>query len=213
MTLKERRAAVKAAGIGTHPAGTDEFSYLMMVMKNHHNMEENLKTGIAALKVVPKQHGLQLQYVLCNGATFPLGYSKNSLFQGDVACVKNKVLSAMRYAIADQVQACRSTWIEKGRGACELCHRQDFLPHVDHQGIAFSQIADEFLAERPSSNWSKEDFYHEPTVRFADGKHEEWIRSWQIHHASAALLRVICRSCNCSKGAYGYKRAKRVHLG
>lgn len=114
----------------------------------------------------------------------------------------NAVKQAMRGAIYYQLKAFRDS--------CELpaiCYltgkkiRPGMRTDVDHIGMTFSEIADEFLREK-CLNYSAVVLKGPPTAKmFSDQKlWEEWV----AFHMSKARYALVCASANRSKGCGDY---------
>ena len=73
---------------------------------------------------------------------------------------------------------------------------------IDHIGMTFSEIADEFVREK-CLNYSRILLKGPPTAKvFADS--ELW-QQWVAFHLEKARYALVCASANRSKGADGYE--------
>jgi len=121
----------------------------------------------------------------------------------------NKVKSAMRFGVGDQLKDFRSK--AKLPTVCYISGkelRRGNRIDVDHVGMSFSEIADSFLA---SEGLVYTDVYlvGPPTAkRFKDPF--LWER-WQSFHKEKAQFSLVCASANRSKGAGDYKTPESLY--
>jgi 5-methylcytosine-specific restriction endonuclease McrA len=118
---------------------------------------------------------------------------------------------AMRNSVDDQIEKFRQT----AKSKCQECGRVDHL-HVDHYKIPFSKLRDDFLTWFRNENGVipqlfAKDKAGRPVFDMKNKEHLEFCYNWDQYHEYYAQLRILCRSCNCSKGDYGYRQSmKRV---
>jgi hypothetical protein len=120
----------------------------------------------------------------------------------------NAVKAAMRCGITYQLKAFRD--------ACNLpcvCYlsgkkiRPGMKTDIDHIGMTFSEICDEFIREK-SLNYSRIVLKGPPTAKvFAD--RELW-EQWIAFHLQKARYSLTLASANRSKGAGGYETPKEL---
>jgi hypothetical protein len=120
----------------------------------------------------------------------------------------NNVKSAMRSGISYQLRAFRDS--------CTLpmvCYlsgkkiRPGVATDVDHIGMTFSEICDEFVREK-CLNYSRITLKGPPTAKlFADGN--LW-QEWVAFHMAKARYSLTLASANRSKGAGGYETPKEL---
>jgi hypothetical protein len=115
----------------------------------------------------------------------------------------NSVKSAMRGGISSQLRDFRSS-VELPV-VCYLTGkkiRPGMKVDVDHVGISFSELADNFLANK-SLKYSEVSLEGPPTAkRFRD---KELWNEWRDFHEEFARLALACASANRSKGSEGYQ--------
>lgn len=116
---------------------------------------------------------------------------------------------AMRNSINDQIVKFR----ENAKLKCEECGRVDHL-HVDHYEIPFSKLRDDFLDWFKNNNGIiPEHFAKDRAGRTVFDmnikEHLEFCYNWDQYHVYYAKLQILCRSCNCSNGDYGYGMSKK----
>lgn len=97
----------------------------------------------------------------------------------------------LRKCIADELKAWRSSCDQQN---CEVCGSPDFLT-TDHLHPPFFEIAEEFIAAE--KDIPLEDGPVGAGKIMADVDQEA---RWIAFHASRAVYRLLCRSCNASKG-------------
>ena len=115
----------------------------------------------------------------------------------------NAVKAAMRGGIYYQLKSFRD-----GHQLPAVCYltgkklRPGMRTDVDHIGMTFSEIADQFVREK-CLNYSRILLKGPPTAKvFADS--ELW-QQWVAFHLEKARYALVCASANRSKGADGYE--------
>lgn len=114
-------------------------------------------------------------------------------------------LSALRNAIfySPVMQSARQLCSERG-AVCAKCTKDKKLT-VDHVGIPFSKLVDDFLALKDMKLASL------PIV-FRDGAYavsnDELRAEWVAFHDELVEYEGLCSSCNASKGSGGYRHRK-----
>ena len=108
-----------------------------------------------------------------------------------------KNIAALRVAVRGHMRAFRDQSAEQicANGNC----RVPYDITVDHVGEPFISIASDFLKSRDIKLYQKDgigDVMADATVE------AEWVE----FHGKRAAYQLLCRSCNSSKGAGGYKR-------
>lgn len=108
-----------------------------------------------------------------------------------------KNLAVLRIAVREHMRAYRDQCDE------QICANQScrtiYDITVDHAGEPFISIASDFLKIRNIETYQKDgigDVMADATVE------AEWVE----FHGKRAVYQLLCRSCNSSKGAGGYKR-------
>lgn len=106
-------------------------------------------------------------------------------FREEIACSPEMVKAR---------EACASNRCAECKKKCKL--------HIDHDVKPFSQILDEFLAEKKLKLVSvRVNCMVKPFLLVNRGIARAWV-AWHDEHAT---LIGLCKKCNCSKGSSGYK--------
>ena len=115
----------------------------------------------------------------------------------------NSVKAAMRSGISSQLKSFRES--VKYPRVCYLTGktiRKGMKTDIDHVGLSFSEIADNFLREN-SLKYVDLPLIGPPTAkRFRDS--DLW-DSWRDYHEENAKYAIVCASANRSKGTEGYQ--------
>lgn len=114
----------------------------------------------------------------------------------------NAVKAAMRQAVSDQLSDYR--YSVPLPTLCYISNKQlrkGQKTDVDHVGLSFSEIADNFLREKELTYC--EIILQGPPTAKKFGDSELW-REWKDYHRENASLRLVCASANRSKGAGDY---------
>lgn len=116
---------------------------------------------------------------------------------------KQKSLGAFRNE-ASQSSRMRTARAKFTVGPCGDCGKRSKLV-IDHAGMPFAQIVDEFLAHQGMG-------LGDIPLKFSYGTHSfqstRLSREWRtFHDAHAGELAGLCARCNCAKGSGGYKHA------
>lgn len=118
--------------------------------------------------------------------------------------IRQEVLMAFRNAIfTDSNEKYRVYKENVTKPICGNCNEACTAFHIDHYGKPFSQLLDEFL------EFFKLKLSDVEVLRLASQIFEiqdELLKNnWVLYHDKYATLRVLCKRCNLSFGAYGYK--------
>lgn len=117
--------------------------------------------------------------------------------------IRDDTLKAFRNAIFNDSRL-RSSFY-KNIGSSPICqHCNTFCDefHIDHYCKPFSQLLDEFLL---LENITLHDVkVIQPSSQFLKIKDCKLQSKWVSYHDKHATLRLLCKSCNLSLGAYGY---------
>lgn len=87
-------------------------------------------------------------------------------------------------------------------GICNNCNIQTDNIATDHHNLSYKQIFDDFIKINKIKLHEIDIFEDENNmIRIKDKK---LARKWLKYHDSRAVYRLLCNSCNCSFGSYGY---------
>jgi hypothetical protein len=96
----------------------------------------------------------------------------------------------------------KTYYIEHLYAGCVACGTHDNLA-VDHYPVSFQQILDEYISENNIQVLDLDVRENDEHIwEFLDDTVRD---SWVQYHDGRATFRILCKSCNSSGGAYGYK--------
>ena len=89
-------------------------------------------------------------------------------------------------------------------GKCCACHITTSNITVDHVGITFQNILDRFLEEHIDFKLELLEIYENNENNEIRLKDIVLAKEWLNFHDTIATYRLLCKSCNCKFGGYGY---------
>ena len=171
--------------------GSSEFQIMHDVLLQHPNFSNWKFQEVIAFKVTrsPKKKYLQVEAKFLASGWRTVSWK---------ACSQNvnykektdleKLSSAMRYSIREQVRAFRSF---TGSKKCAICESEHGL-EVDHDKShkLFSQLRNDFIGYHgyPAAFW-----WVKKANSFRISNAKKWDRKWQQYHADHAKLRLLCQ--------------------
>ena len=114
---------------------------------------------------------------------------------------RTRALNALRNEAfnSEKMKAARESL---GR-VCADCGKECRKLVIDHAGMPFAQIVDEYVASKETSVPSLPVRYHKGAYRLrSEGK------AWRLFHDERAELVGLCKGCNLRLGSRGYRSQK-----
>lgn len=186
---------------------SEDFNFILNILKSHKSFEEKCGQGIKAFKVFDPNHygGNQVGVKIIHPDETETSFSwtkcvNESFNQSD--SVKN----AFRKGINDQITTFFNTTKEaqsmQNRSAqCAKCKCKSKL-QVDHSNPTFSQIFNTFISSR---RLNVDDIAirndKESLVPYIQDK--QISDDWMQFHLKNAQLRLLCQMCNSTRPKYG----------
>lgn len=118
--------------------------------------------------------------------------------------IRQEVIYAFRDAIFNDSNERYRVYKENIKNPiCDNCKDVCCTFHIDHHGKPFSQLLDDFL-DFVKLKLSDVEIHHNALQTY-EIKDDAVRYNWVLYHDKHASLRVLCKRCNLSFGAYGYK--------
>jgi hypothetical protein len=192
-----------------HP-GTEEYSFLLALLKEHLRSAEKIGSGIACFCVEQMRDADAPNFYIrrTDGSIEDFSFYKciaaigRTAEQVERAEQAKHLASAYRNAVWEFIQNFR----DAHEPVCAICG--DLIGEridVDHMGISFQELTrlfEEWRVVAPPTEFADcgEDYgYHQYAKRFRAEDHA-YEASWFAFHAEHATLRVTCTTCNLKRG-------------
>jgi len=174
--------------------------YLYAVLERHHELAMKLGRGFSHFELEYRtfgKHSWEPLIVRIDGSKTDFSWVR--CIKGNWMAPRDKLRSAMREAISDQIRSFRD---EIHGYTCEICKQHIEVLHVDHDGeeTRFENLVLDFLEPRTLIPSRFDDCPNTHRAKFQESDFEWFTRPWQEYHRKHARLRGICASCNLKRG-------------
>jgi len=181
------------------PADYEDFKELFNV---HPNKEKISKMVDIAIKSNPMYPNTDIIYIIDEDGNYDT-VSYKTAFES-----KKPKYSYIGILMRNLIQSQTYSFFNNNKQECELCEYNGAHLAVDHFQIPFIKLRDDFLSERKVPIINQTDDGGNPILDDDNEEHVKFRKEWLIYHQENAKLRILCRSCNCSMGDYGYRKSK-----
>lgn len=196
------RGIVQRYGVDNDVTDPDEDAFLRDLLKCHPEYDLKRGAGIAYFRVIANTHygrnKFGLAVVRLDGEVVDFSWN---------ACLtppthRAQVLSALRYAIADQVIAARNAALDVGQPlVCSVTGTPITSVaelHMDHADPTFLDLAGQFIA----NNGALDSFRILPDpgtgISYTELEDKALEGRWQCYHQERAVLRPVLKRVNLS---------------
>lgn len=158
-----------------------------------------------------RKTGLQVYVNRVDGTRGYLSVLNNCLTGKELSADK-KLKLMMRWAVNHQVKAYKK--LHEDQRVCALCH-SSIAPTeavVDHV-VPFCSLADTFVKQTHLA--VPDEFVRNPETNYWEFREEDrpFEKAWSKYHEERAVLRVVCETCNRSKGGKHVPVEKAIREG